>query len=130
RAVRSLRTRLAFWLFVGLAFYAFGLLGFWPSGAARPPNPATQVAGDWPVLALLALAVVGLLAWLVARQRLVPRRAVGADEQLAGETAALLALGVVALLVVATNPFALRVVLPVVHAWRWLPRPPPAPLAA
>ena len=129
-ALRSLRTRLAFWLFVGLAFYAFGLLGFWPSGAARPPNPATLVAGDWPVLALLGLAVVGLLAWLVARQRLVPRRAVGADEQLAGETAALLALAVVALLVLATNPFALLFVLPTVHAWLWLPQLRTAPAAA
>jgi peptidase M28-like protein len=129
-ALRSLRTRLAFWLFVGLAFYAFGVLGSWPSGAARPPNPATQVAGDWPVLALIVLAVVGLLAWLVARQRLVPRRAVGADEQLAGETAALLALGIVALLVVATNPFALLFVLPVVHAWLWLPQLRTAPMVA
>jgi hypothetical protein len=126
-ALGSLRTRLAFWLFVGLAFYAFGLLGFWPSGAARPPNPATLVAGDWPVLALLGLAVVGLLAWLVARQRLVPRRAVGADEQLAGETAALLALAVVSLLVLATNPFALLFVLPTVHAWLWLPQLRTAP---
>jgi hypothetical protein len=121
-ALRSLRTRLGFWLFVGLAFYAFDLLGAWPAGAPRPPNPATPAAGDWPVLALIALAIVALGGWVVARHRLVPRRPVGADEQLAGETAALLALGVVALLVLATNPFALIFFLPALHAWLWLPQ--------
>jgi hypothetical protein len=121
-AARSLRTRLAFWFFAGLAFYAFELLGFWPSGAGRPPNPATPAAGDWPVLALLGLGMVVLLGWTVARQRLVPRRAIGDDERLAGETAALLALAIVALLVMATNPFSLIFVLPALHAWLWLPQ--------
>jgi hypothetical protein len=121
-AVRSLRTRLGFWLFAGLAFYAFKVLGAWPAGAARPPNPATSVAGDWPVLALLALGLVVLGGWVVARHRLVPRRPVGPDEQLAGETASLLTLGVVSLLVLATNPFALLFILPALHAWLWLPQ--------
>jgi hypothetical protein len=121
-AVRSLRTRLGFWLFVGLAFYAFALLGAWPAGAPRPPNPATVVAGDWPVLSLLGLGVVVLTGWAVARHRLVPRRPVGADERLAGETAALLTLAVVSLLVLATNPFALIFLLPALHAWLWLPQ--------
>jgi hypothetical protein len=121
-AVRSLRTRLGFWLFVGVSFYVFKALGAWPTGAARPPNPATAVAGNWPALALLGLGVVVLAGWIVARHRLVPRRPVGADEQLAGETASLLALGVVALLVLATNPFALLFVLPALHAWLWLPQ--------
>lgn len=121
-AARSLRTRLAFWLFAGLAFYVFRWSGAWPAGAPRPPNPATPAAGDWPVLALLALGLVLVVAWVVARHRLVPRRVVGADELLAGETAALLALGVVALLVLATNPYALLFVLPALHAWLWLPQ--------
>jgi len=121
-AARSLRTRLAFWLFAGVAFYAFQLLGAWPAGAARPPNPASPTAGDWPVLALLGLGIVVLIGWGVARQRLVPRRPVAADEQLAGETAALLAFAVVALLVLATNPFALIFVLPALHTWLWLPQ--------
>jgi hypothetical protein len=47
---------------------------------------------------------------------------VSATEELAGTTAALLALAVVALLVVATNPFALIFLLPSVHAWLWLPQ--------
>jgi hypothetical protein len=121
-AVRSLRTRLAFWLFVALAFAAFGTLGAWPTGASRPPNPATGVAGNWPVLALFALGLVGLAAWAVARQRLVPRRPVGSDERLAGETVALLALCIVSLLVLATNPFGLLFILPALHAWLWLPQ--------
>jgi hypothetical protein len=121
-AARSLRTRLGFWLFAGLAFYAFQLFGAWPTGAPRPPNPTTPATGDWPVLALLGLGIVVLAGWVVARHRLVPRRSVGADEQLAGETAALLALAVVALLVLATNPFALLFLLPALHAWLWLPQ--------
>jgi hypothetical protein len=121
-AARSLRTRLGFWLFAGLAFYAFNVLGAWPTGAPRPPNLATTAAGDWPVLALIGLGVVVLAGWVVARHRLVPRRAVGADERLAGETASLLTLGIVALLVLATNPFALLFVLPALHAWLWLPQ--------
>ncbi len=121
-AVRSLRTRLGFWLFAGLAFYAFKVLGAWPTGTPRPPSPSTTVAGDWPVLALIALGVVVLAGWFVSRQRLVPRRAIGADERLAGETASLLALGVAALLILATNPFALLFILPALHAWLWLPQ--------
>ena len=121
-AARSLRSRLAFWLFLGLAFLAFRSFGAWPSGVPRPPNPAVASSGDWPVLGLVALALVGLLGWLVARQRLVPRRSIGADEQLAGATVALLGLGIVSLLVLATNPFALIFFLPAMHAWLWLPQ--------
>ncbi len=121
-AARSLRSRLAFWLFAGLAFYAFRAAGAWPTGNGRPPAPDTGTAGNWPVVALIGLGVVVLLGWIVARQRLVPRRPVAPDELLAGETVALLALGVVALLILATNPFALIFILPAVHAWLWLPQ--------
>ena len=120
-AVRSLRTRLFFWLFVGVAFAAFRLLGAWPSGPPRPIDPATHIASDWPVLALVALGIVLLAGWAVARQRLVPRRPIADDERLAGEAAALVGLGLVALLVLATNPFALLFFLPPLHAWLWLP---------
>ena len=129
-ALRSLRSRIGLWLFAGAVFYVLGILGAWPSGTPRPPNPETPVAGDWHALALVALGTIVLAGWLVTRQRLVPRRAIGPDERLAGETAALLALLVVALLVVATNPFALVFVVPALHAWLWLPhvraRPGPA----
>jgi hypothetical protein len=128
-AARSLRSRAAFWLFVGLLFYAFRGLGTWPGGAARPPNPALPAAGDWPVLALLGFALVALLGWSVARHRLVPRRRPSSEEFLAGETVALIALGIVSLLVVATNPFALLFFLPALHAWIWLPQVRTSPRA-
>ena len=84
---------------------------------------------DWPVVALIALAALIGLGWLVVRQRLAPRGPVSATEELAGTTAALLALAVVALLVVATNPFALVFLLPSLHAWLWLPHARLRPLA-
>jgi len=121
-AVRSLRSRLVLWLFVGLAFYAFREFGAWGNGPARPPDPSTPATGDWPVLALLGLAAVSFVAWLFVRPRLVPRRAVRADERLAGETVALIGLAIVALLVLATNPYALLFVVPTLHAWLWLPQ--------
>src|SRR6266540_1775929 len=67
-AVRSYRSRLGFWLFVGLVFGVLAKVGAWPRGAA------------------------------------------------------LLMLGLIALLVVAVNPFALIFVLPSLHAWLWLPQ--------
>jgi hypothetical protein len=121
-ALRSLRTRLGLWLFAGAAFYLFGLAGAWGSGPARPPDPALPSSGDWPALALTLLALLLACAWLVDRHRLVPRRPVTAEEQLAGESAALLGLAVVSLLTLATNPFALLFVLPAAHAWLWLPQ--------
>jgi hypothetical protein len=132
-AIRSLRSRLGAWFFAGLAFYFLRLLGAWPTGPARPTDPASRVAGDWPVLALIGLAVLAFAGWLVARPRLVPHRHVTPEERLAGETAALIGLGVVALLVLATNPYALVFFVPALHAWLWLPhvrslRTPLAPL--
>ena len=96
--------------------------GAWPHGAARPIPPTSALAGDWPVKALLALAVLALLGWLVARERSIPRRAITVEEELAGHTASLLCLGALSLLVVATNPFALLFLLPSLHVWLWLPQ--------
>ena len=79
-------------------------------------------SGDWPVLALAGFLVVCAVGWVAARYRLVPRRAATQEEIVAGQTVALLALAIVALLVVATNPFALLFVLPALHAWLWLPQ--------
>jgi hypothetical protein len=121
-AANALRSRLVFWFVVAGVFTCFRLLGAWPSGPARPPNPSLPQTGNWPVLALTGLAVVVGLAWIVERDRLVPRRAVQPAEVLAGQTVALLALGVVALLVAATNPFELVFLLPALHLWLWLPQ--------
>ncbi|HEY2778168.1 MAG TPA: M28 family peptidase [Gaiellaceae bacterium] len=120
-AVRSLRSRIVVWLFAGAVFYAMRAFSAWPSGEPRPPSPTSRAAGDWPVLSLILLAAISFVGWLFAHQRLAPRRRVEPEEQLAGETAALIGLGVVALLVLATNPYALVFFVPALHTWLWLP---------
>jgi hypothetical protein len=121
-ALRGLRSRLGFWAWVVGLFWVFDLLGAWPDGAPRPLSPRSSAATDWPAQMLLVLALLAGVGWLVTRERLLPRRATTSEEELAGHTAALLALGALALLVVATNPFALLFLLPSLHAWLWLPQ--------
>jgi hypothetical protein len=121
-AWRGLRSRLGFWAWVVLLFELFRLLGAWPTGAARPLSPRSEAATHWPAGWLFVLALLALAGWLVTRERLVPRRDVTSEEELAGHTVALLALAALSLLVVATNPFALLFLLPSLHAWLWLPQ--------
>ena len=118
-ALRSYRSRLGFWLWCGALFGLFKLAGAWGGGPARPPS-LTNV--QWPAGALLGLAALAGIGWIVARDRLLPRRPARVEEVIAGHTGALLALSVVALLVVATNPFALIFLLPSLHVWVWLPQ--------
>ena len=120
-ALRSYRSRIGFWLWAAILFELFALIGIWPSAPSVPLPLDAAPATDWPVIGVLALAFLVGLGWLVTRARLVPRGPVSATEQLAGAAAALLALAVVSLLVVATNPFALIFLLPSLHAWLWLP---------
>ena len=127
-ALRSYRSRAGFWLWVAILFELFALVGVWPSAPAVPLPPDASPATSWPVLGVLALLFLSGLGWLVSRPRLTPRGPVSATEELAGATGALLALAVVALLVVATNPFALIFLLPSLHAWLWLPNVRPRPL--
>ncbi|HEU5214606.1 MAG TPA: M28 family peptidase [Gaiellaceae bacterium] len=117
-ALRSYRSRLGFWAWVVALFLFFGALGFWGSGGGHPP----PLEVTWPGGALIALVLLAAAGWLVARSRLLPRRPIRPEERLAGHSGALLALGVVGLLVAATNPFALVFVLPSLHAWLWLPQ--------
>jgi hypothetical protein len=121
-ALRSYRSRLAFWLWLLVAFEALGFLGFWPRGEPLPPPPESSTGTDWPVVGLSAFALLAAVGWFVARDRLLPRRRVHDEEALAGQCAALLVLSVVALLVLALNPFALLFLLPALHAWLWLPQ--------
>jgi hypothetical protein len=127
-ALRSYRSRLLLWLWVGAIFELFAIAGVWPGGAALPLAPHSDAARHWPLLGLFGVAALGACGWIVTRARLAPKRPVEIDDVLAGHTAALLALGVVSLLVVATNPYSLILVLPSLHAWLWLPqvqsRPP------
>jgi hypothetical protein len=133
-ALRSYRSRLGFWLFAGLLFQAFAVVGIWETGAARPLSPESSPGTRWPAVGLALFTCFLAVGWIVARHRLLPRRQVTGEEELAGHTAALIVLGIVALLVVATNPFALIFVLPSLHAWIWLPqlrdRPPALRAAA
>jgi Peptidase family M28 len=118
-ALRSYRSRLGFWAWVGAVFLVFRAIGLWGSGGGQAP-PLDSVS--WPAGALVALALLAGAGWLVARSRLLPRRPIRPEERLAGHSGALLALGVVGLLVAATNPFALIFVLPSLHIWLWLPQ--------
>lgn len=121
-AFRAYRRRLGFWLWVGALFQLFALFGAFPGGAAVPPDPASSAADDWPRAALTAFVLLAAGSWLIARRRLVPTRPATPEEELAGQTAALLVLGLVALLVMATNVYALLLFLPSLHAWLWLPQ--------
>ena len=121
-ALRSYGTRLGIWLFAGAAFFLLDLLGAWPDGEPRPLAPESAAAGDWPAAAALALGAACVAGWLFGRERLIPRRAVSSRETLAGYTAALLVLAVLALVVVAMNAYALVFLLPSLHAWLWLPQ--------
>jgi hypothetical protein len=121
-ALRSYRTRLAFWLFAGLLFLGFAFAGLWENGPARPISPSGSPGTEWPLLGLAVFTCFLAVSWLVARDRLLPRRHVTGEEELAGYTASLLVLAVISLLVAATNPFALIFVLPSLHAWIWLPQ--------
>ena len=118
-ALRSYRSRLGFWAWVGAIFLVFGTFGLWGGDDGHVPA-LTSVS--WPGGALVALVALAGAGWLVARSRLLPQRAIRPEERLAGHSGALLALGVVGLLVAATNPFALVFVLPSLHAWLWLPQ--------
>jgi hypothetical protein len=121
-ALRSYRSRVGFWLWTAAVFLLFALIDVWPN-APKVPLPLNDSPGTaWPVLGLFGFAILSGLGWLVARERLLPRRPVSASEEIAGTSAALLSLAVLALLVVATNPFALLFLLPSLHAWLWLPQ--------
>ena len=118
-AFRSYRSRLAVWAWFGLLFLLFAAAGFL-GGTGGRPAPLNDVR--WPVGALLVLGLLGVVGWLVPRDRLLPRGRVDPEEELAGQTAALLVLSVVGLLVAATNPYALVFLLPCLHFWLWLPQ--------
>ena len=120
-AALSLRTRLLFWGFAGALVFAAARLGAFPAGEARPlPADAGIYEPSAGVIGILAALL--LAGWFVSRERLLPRRPASLEETLAGHTVALLALGLIALVLVATNPFSLVYLLPSLYAWLWLPQ--------
>jgi len=120
-AARSLRSRLLFWGYAGSLLFVAARVGAFPDGERRPLPPDAGVY-DPPPVVLGVLGALLVAGWLVSRERLIPRRPTTTEEMLAGHTVALLALGLVALVVVATNPFSLVYLLPSLYAWLWLPQ--------
>src|SRR5439155_8578195 len=59
-ALRSYRSRLAFWAWVALMFEFFALVGLWPTGVSRPPEMSGPAARHWPAFRILMLGVLGL----------------------------------------------------------------------
>ena len=119
-ALRSLRSRIGFWIWVVVLFEVLGLVGFWPHASLRPPAPESSAGTDWPATGLVFFVLLAGAGWFVSRDRLVPRRNATAEDDLAGHCVALLTLALVAVLVVAVNAFALLLLLPSLHAWLWL----------
>ena len=126
-AARSLQSRLGFWAYAGFLLFVGAKLGLFPDAEPRPLATHVEAVLDPPTAGLAVLAVLLLGGWLVGRQRLLPKRPALTEETLAGYTTALLALALLALVVVATNPFALVFLLPALYSWLWLPQAGTAP---
>ena len=113
--------------------HAFRVLGAWPRRRAAPAEPGSGHVGR---LARARAARVSASSVSPAgSSRGTGSSRGGRSARTSSSRArrsALLALGIVALLVLATNPFALLFVLPALHAWLWLPqvRSGPAPARA
>jgi hypothetical protein len=120
-ALRALRTRLGLMLFGGLLVWLGALTGIFPTGAALPLAPFTSLLDDPPLAGLALLMFTFAMAWLALRPRLVLRAAPSPEERLAGLAVALAAVGVVAIVLALTKPYALVFVLPSLYAWLWLP---------
>jgi Peptidase family M28 len=114
--------RLAFWVAAALLFVLLGAAGLWEEGEPRPLSPETDAAQNWPAPALLLYLALVAAAWLAARRRLVRRGLVTPEDELGGQTVALVVLAVLGIVTFAWNPFALLFVLPSLHAWLWLPQ--------
>ncbi len=77
-----------------------------PRASRGPSRPKRGLYQPSPVV-LAVLGLLLLIGWLVARERLIPPRPARLEETIAGHTVALLTLGLIALVLVATNPFSL-----------------------
>jgi Zn-dependent M28 family amino/carboxypeptidase len=120
-ALRALRTRLGLMLVGGLLIWLGAIGGVFPTGAPLPLAPFASLLDNPPLAGLALLACAFAVAWLVARRRLLPAAALSSEERLAGLAVALGAVGVVAIALALTKPYALVFVLPSLYAWLWLP---------
>ncbi len=124
RAFRSLAMRAVLWLWIGLLFLLFSVVGLLGDGAGRPIDPSADGARSWPVVVLIVLLVLSTLGWLAARPGLAGDGPASRSEELGGHLAGMLVLIGVSLVVAASNPYALIFVLPSLHAWLWIPHVP------
>jgi hypothetical protein len=120
-AFRALRTRLVLWLYAGLLVWLGSLAGVFPTGDSLPLPPYSELVVDPPLPALALLVIALALGWLVARRRIAPPHETTPEERLAGYTAALTALTVLAFVVAIVRPWALLFLLPSLYGWVWLP---------
>lgn len=130
-AIRNLRSRLLFWGYAAvLVLFAARFVLFPDSERGRPVPLSVPDAARPSTIGLVLLGALLLVGWLRGRESLIPHRLATVEEKLGGYSAALLGLGLIALLVVATNPYALIFLLPSLYAWLWLPQVHSAPGAA
>jgi Peptidase family M28 len=120
-ALRALRRRLGVMLFGGLLVWLGATSGVFPTGASLPLPSFTSLLDDPPLAGLALLACAFGAAWLVSRRRLVLVAAPSSEERLAGLSVALGVVGIVAVVLALTRPYALVFVLPSLYAWLWLP---------
>jgi hypothetical protein len=120
-ALRAIRSRLGLMLVGGLLVWLGALSGVFPTGANLPLPPFTSVLDDPPLAGLALLAGAFAAAWLIGRRRLVLVTAPSSEERLAGLSVALGFVGIVAVVLALTKPYALVFVLPSLYAWLWLP---------
>lgn len=121
-AFAAVRRRLGFWLTVGGAVLLASLAGVFAHDRDGVPSAGDPAYGSWPVVGLILLGLAIVLAWLVARMRLLPRRPVTVEEEVAGQLAGLVTLGAAAVLTALANPYALGFLAPSILAWAWLPQ--------
>jgi hypothetical protein len=120
-AARALRTRILFWLFLGLLVWLGAFAGAFPTGDALPLPPYSQFVEDPPIAGLALLGIALAMGWLVLRRRIAPPYDPSPGERLAGYASGLTALGALALVVALTRPYGLFFLLPSLYAWLWLP---------
>ncbi|MGA9762322.1 MAG: M28 family peptidase [Gaiellaceae bacterium] len=121
-ALRSLTRRLGFWFSALLLFWLFALVGLWPRGSGRPLSPDSLAATSLPLAAFVVFAILIFGAWLISRDRLLPRRETSPEQELAGYASALLLVAGASLFVAWFNSYALLFLLPPLHAWIWIPQ--------
>jgi hypothetical protein len=120
-ALRAIRSRLGLMLVGGLLVWLGAISGVFPTGARLPLPPFTSLLDDPPLAGLALLACAFAAAWLIGRRRLIAVTEASSEERLAGLAVALGFVGIVAVVLALTKPYALVFVLPSLYAWLWLP---------